>query len=204
MLFFGTGQYVTDTDSTNTDTNSFYGIWDNGSIISTSRATALVEQVITGGNLSGEEIRTMTNNPVNYTTHRGWFVDLPDKGERVVARAIPVGDIVLYNTIVPESDFCSSSGGYSWFMAHNLLDGSEPDFIALDVNGDGLFDSNDQSGDQNVSGIKSDNIEWELTFLTGGGGTGSAVAPSADITQYGVAYDFQQGRRASWGRFMTE
>jgi type IV pilus assembly protein PilY1 len=203
MVFFGTGQYLTETDLISTTSNTFYGVWDNGTPISSARDVALVEQTITNDTLGAEDIRLMTNNTVDYSTHRGWFVDLPDTGERVASRPFTVGDIVVYNSIVPESDMCSSSGGYSWFMVHNLSDGSEPDFIALDVSGDGVFDSTDQKDGKNVSGLKIDSMTSNMTAVTSGTGV-DALVPAADITQTHLQTFEEGGGRSSWGRYMMD
>jgi type IV pilus assembly protein PilY1 len=201
MVFFGTGQYITETDLVSNSENTFYGIWDNGSPITSARDAALVEQTITATTLGTDDIRIMSNNPVNYSTHRGWFADLPDNGERVIARPFALNNVVFYNTIVPESNLCSTSGGYSWLMIHNLVDGSEPDFIALDVNNDGIFNSTDQKGGRNVTGRKSGNLNWQITPLDAGAGEFIAVTPSADIDSPLGRSKEAQTRRSSWGRY---
>jgi type IV pilus assembly protein PilY1 len=205
MVFFGTGQYVTENDVVLTDTNTFYGIWDDGSAITSARDVDLVEQTITLDALGAYEVRIMSNNPVNYTMHRGWFVDLPDTGERIVSPPIAAGQIVLYSTIVPETSLCSSTGGYSWIMLHSLIDGSEPDFIAFDVNGDGVFDESDQVGGNNVSGKKFGELIWPLTLVKGdghhtftySGGSTGAGSGNAQLTP-------DMLRRSSWGRYNTD
>jgi type IV pilus assembly protein PilY1 len=205
MLYFGTGQYVTETDPANTNVNSFYGLWDAGSAITKARDKALVEQTITQDKLGEEDIRIMTNNPVDYTTARGWFVDLPDSGERVIANALAFGEIVVYNTIVPKTNLCSISGGYSWLMVHSLSDGSEPDFIALDVSGDGSFDENDQKGDKNVTGVRSGELNWQITLTKSGPGSEvTAFIPAEDLDTQKILGGRTIGTRSSWGRYNTE
>lgn len=201
MVFFGTGQYLAENDISLTSGNTFYGIWDTGSAISSARNVALIEQVISADTLSGFDVRLMTNNPVNYTTHRGWYVDLPDTGERVVSRPVALGSIVVYNTIVPSDNLCSATGGYSWTMVHNLIDGSEPDFVAFDVTGEGDFDSSDQIDGKNITGKKSDNFQWEMTMVGAGGNKYIGLIPEADITTEGFQDEPTVGQRSSWGRF---
>jgi type IV pilus assembly protein PilY1 len=204
MVFFGTGQYITETDVVSTATNSFYGIWDSGSAITSARDVALVEQTITANTLGGVDVRTLSNNPVDYTTDYGWFVDLPDSGERVIARPIAMGRIVLYNTVVPSQSLCSSTGGYSWIMLHSLIDGSEPDFVAFDVNGDGIFDSSDQVGGKNVSGKRSGEILWTPTVVKGDdhyiGINPGTIGPNIGNYQFYPTV----GKRSSWGRYNME
>ncbi len=205
MVFFGTGQYIADNDPISTATNTFYGVWDTGTAVTSARNVALVEQTISADTLGSDDIRIMTNNPVDYTTHRGWFVDLPDTGERVIAYPIVFGDVVVYNTIVPESNLCSSSGGYSWLMVHSLIDGSEPDFIALDVSGDGVFDSSDQKDGRNVTGKKSGALNWQMTLAkSGAGAEATAFIPAQDIDTVKIRGDRLIGTRSSWGRYMMD
>jgi type IV pilus assembly protein PilY1 len=204
MIFFGTGQYLAESDVVSTATQSFYSVWDSGSPISVARSSALVEQTITADTLGGIEVRLMSNNPVDYSTHFGWFVDLPDSGERVVSRPIALGSIVLFNTIVPAPSLCSSSGGYSWTMVHNLIDGSEPDFIAYDVNGDNTFDSSDQVDGKNVTGKKSDHLRWIMTMVSAGNNQYYNITPEADKSVEKHQDEPSVGQRSSWGRYHME
>lgn len=205
MVYFGTGQYIAENDPSSTATNSFYGIWDSGSAISSARGTALVEQTITTDTLGTKDIRIMSNNPVDYSTHRGWFVDLPETGERVVSNPLVFGDIVVYNTIIPESNLCSNSGGSSWLMVQSLFDGSEPDFIALDVTGNGVFNEDDQKGGKNVTGVKSGTLNWQITISkSGAGAEGIAFIPALDLDTANIRGGSSVGSRSSWGRYIPE
>jgi type IV pilus assembly protein PilY1 len=205
MLYFGTGRYLVESDPLSTAKNTFYGIWDSGSAITASRSDALVEQKITKNTLAGVEVRTMTNNPIDYTADRGWFVDLPDSGERVIANAIVFGEVVVYNTIVPEDNLCSDAGGYSWLMVHDLFDGSEPDYIALDVTGDGSFDENDQLDGTNITGKRSGTLNWQITLTrSGAGAEATAFVPAEDLDTESILGGRSVGSRSSWGRFQMD
>jgi type IV pilus assembly protein PilY1 len=208
MVFFGTGQYMTENDPVTTGKNSFYGIWDSGAPIAFNRAidNVLVEQSLTVTEVSDEDVRLLSNNPVNYDDHKGWFIDLPTTGERVVVSPIVFGDLVVYTTFVPFSNLCSDAAGYSWLMMHNLADGTEPDYIALDVTGDGVYDEKDQSGEHNVAGIKSDTIYWQPTLVEAADGFGKLILPTDDADGDGVevkdlAPPNLRGTRSSWGIF---
>lgn len=208
MVFFGTGQYMAENDPISNGTNSFYGIWDSGSTIDLNRTATdpvLVEQTLTVETSGANQVRLLSNNPVNYDDHKGWFVDLPDDGERVIVNPIVFADLVIYTTMVPFSNLCSDSAGYSWLMAHNLADGSEPDFIALDVTGEGDFDSDDQVDGANVAGIKSGDLYWQPTLVKSGlGAIGTLLIPTdtdTGITQKMVQGAINKGTRSSWGVF---
>jgi type IV pilus assembly protein PilY1 len=209
MVFFGTGQYMAENDASSTGENTFYAIWDQGvtNQITGNRDTVLVEQTSTPDTVSGRDVRLLSNNTVDYTTARGWYYDLPDTGERVVYSPIVVGELVVYTTIVPESNLCSGSGGHGWLMVHNLADGSEPDFIALDVNGDTFFDASDQSGDENVGGVKVGTLS-KPTFVKKDKVVGDILLPDDSInpslSRTGLQYGLNFGSRSSWGRYKKD
>ncbi|MCU7813383.1 MAG: hypothetical protein KZQ77_19430 [Candidatus Thiodiazotropha sp. (ex Notomyrtea botanica)] len=205
MVYFGTGQYLAENDPVSTQGNTFYGVWDDGTPITVARDSVLVEQTVNQTTLGSADVRLLTNNPVDYTTDRGWYFDLPESGERIVTNPIVFGDLVVYNSITPESNLCSTSGGTSWLMVHNLLDGSEPDFIAIDVTNNGVFDSGDQVGDANVAGVRSGNLNWQMTLAKSGPGAEAiAIVPSADIDTYNIRGGRSVGTRSSWGRYRIE
>lgn len=205
LIFFGTGQYMAESDPVSTGENSFYGIWDDGTAITASRDSVLISQTVNEGALAGFDVRLLSDHPIDYTVNRGWYFDLPDTGERVIVNPIVFGEVVFYTTMVPESNLCSSSAGYSWLMVHNLFDGSEPDFIAIDVNHDGDFDSEDQVGDANVGGVRSGSLYWQPTLVKSGkGATGTALVPAEDLDTYNLQGGSNKGARSSWGRYRME
>jgi type IV pilus assembly protein PilY1 len=213
MVFFGTGQYVGENDPTSTGTNSFYGVYDSGASINFDRnATSplLVQQFITEAVVSGEKVRLLSSNSVDYSTDKGWYVDLPTSGERVVVSPVVYGDLVVYTTLVPPGTLCSDSQGYSWLMLHKLANGAESDYIALDVDGDGVYDSDDQTtGGGNVGGLLSDSIIWQPTLVEGPNGKGRLLLPGGDsgydpnagpgIDIKDLAAKTQASSRSSWG-----
>jgi len=56
--------------------------------------------------------RQVSNNTVNWSasTVAGWYVDLPDAGERVFVDMTVTFNTLTLATIVPNADVCSSSG----------------------------------------------------------------------------------------------
>jgi len=146
LVFFGTGQYLVEADKTTTHTQSFYGVWDNGTK-QLDRSKLVAQTVTNNGNA-----RLITDHPVDYeaggTAKRyGCYVDLPDPGERVVANPVARGDIVYFNTMVPSSDACSA-GGYGWLMSVSMENCGRPDRPVFDYNGDGVVDENDVVDDE--------------------------------------------------------
>ena len=90
-------------------------------------------------------------------------------------------------------------------MVHSLIDGSEPDFIALDVSGDGTFDSDDQKDGHNVTGKKSGSLNWQITLAKSGAGAEvTAFVPAEDLDVEKIRGGRSVGTRSSWGRYIME
>lgn len=144
MVYFGTGQYIAENDNLSTGTQSMYGVWDAG--VAELDRSKLQQQVlsvsatVTGG-------RDLTSNAVNYTTtsELGWYIDLVDSGERIVVEPAVVGDIVFFNTMVPDDASCNG-GGYGYLMFADRITGGQPDFTVLDINNDGVYDDDTVAG----------------------------------------------------------
>ncbi|MCP4981760.1 MAG: hypothetical protein GY935_14850 [Gammaproteobacteria bacterium] len=164
MVFFGSGQYLVNADKTSTDDNYFYGVWDKGD--NNLDEGDLVEQTYD----NGFSERVLTRNPVNYAGgDYGWFIELPDSGERSVTNPVVRGSIVFFNSFVPVSDPCSV-GGYGYRFAVNVVDGGSPDEVTVDTNGDGIIDDNDKVTDgsgntDTVAAIRQEGFLPEPVFI---------------------------------------
>ncbi|MGB5259333.1 MAG: PilC/PilY family type IV pilus protein [Gammaproteobacteria bacterium] len=134
MVYFGTGQYLQTSDLSDTSSQSFYGILDTGSNF-TGRGSLGAQSVVYQGAVNGIPVRVTSDNA---TGTRGWYMDLPDSGERSVANPILRAGRIIFVTTVPSSDPCLS-GGNSWLMELNALNGKRLDIPPFDLNGDGLF-----------------------------------------------------------------
>jgi type IV pilus assembly protein PilY1 len=116
VVYVGTGKLLGTSDMSTTQSQSIYAIRDDLSMTpSTISRSDLVQQTLTALDSS---TRTTTSNAVNFNTNKGWFVDLPDSGERVnVDPILQLGTLVVPSN-VPSSDACLA-GGYAWV---NFLD----------------------------------------------------------------------------------
>ncbi|MBL3600835.1 MAG: hypothetical protein JMN25_13380 [gamma proteobacterium endosymbiont of Lamellibrachia anaximandri] len=222
MIYFGTGQYITEGDLTSAGTQSFYGLWDNGTQIAVARDTVLVEQTVTEQIVSvdGEDVdvRLLSDHLVNYDFKKGWFIDFPTAKERTIVSPVVFGDYIFYVTLIPSGSACGAVSGQSWLMVHNITNGGEPNSVALDINNDGNFDAQDKVGGENVGGVKSGSIYWQPSLVrmngkptmilpTDGGGGGGGGGDDPDPCQ-GVDADCNSmpppaniGKRSSWARF---
>jgi len=126
IIFIGTGKYLETSDLSDTQQQSLYAIKDDNAVATLSNpggsprnSTTLVQQTLTEG--SGD--RTSSNNPVDFSTGRGWYVDFPDSGERSNIESRLVQGTLLVATIVPSNSACSP-GGYGWLNFFDYLSGS--------------------------------------------------------------------------------
>ncbi|MGB9429802.1 MAG: PilC/PilY family type IV pilus protein [Gammaproteobacteria bacterium] len=167
IVYFGTGQYLGPPDITNTNTQSFYAVWDKPAAPTATRAQ-LQQQVITdvvsgtttaAGGTTSVETRSITNNSVNWATQRGWFMDLPDTGERDITNPRLFNGEVVFATYAPTPSGACTVGGNSFLMAVNYTNGGSFPQPQLDINGDGLLNSGDQlAGGLNPVGIGLGNV----------------------------------------------
>jgi type IV pilus assembly protein PilY1 len=192
IVIVGTGSWMTTNDATSTDIQSIYGIWDpmcgtpyagSGTCTSlasmTSTTNQLVEQVFTNytNTEHGFTVRTLTNNPVNYTQNgnassyvKGWYIDLDVlggggsvefPGERAIRNIQVRGGILFVNTVIPKDTAACSAGVGGFELAFNPVTGGSGSTQIFDLNGDNEFDVsdnvNDTDGDGNiVTGVRFD------------------------------------------------
>ena len=95
VVYVGTGRYLGVSDLSNTQTQSFYAVKDKGDAVTLGNprtaGAGFVGQTLTTDTCTAtsqfchatEEVRKMSQNPVNWATQNGWYVDFPGSGERV-------------------------------------------------------------------------------------------------------------------------
>jgi type IV pilus assembly protein PilY1 len=206
MVYFGTGKYyeMVDQDPLNAVLyNTMYGIWDRddgntiASVVARNSNTLQKQEITTQttATFDGNEetIRVVSNSTVtwagddsgdsSYTCASGqscgWYLDLPDTGEKMVADPILRGGKLIFVTTVPSRIACDE-GGTGWLMEIDPRTGGRLDVAVLDLNGDGLFDYRDMFaetvGDDTtytpISGTRSKvGIIQNPAILAGIGGT---------------------------------
>jgi len=161
MVFFGTGQYLTTTDPANTQVQTFYGIWDNGTSGTVARTALQAQTIMAETNEYGFDVRQTSANTIDWATQRGWYMNLVQPpsatalGERVISQPIVRYDRVIFVTTIPTADQCEP-GGSSWLMELDANTGSRITLSVFDFNNDNLFNGSDvlQSG-YTASGVKS-------------------------------------------------
>lgn len=104
MVFVGTGRLLGTTDLDDNKVYSFFGIWDNNSALTTPR-TNLAGRAIT---VNADGTRSVTGTAVNWTTQRGWYVDLP-AGEKVNTDPAVAYGALAFTTNKASATACISS-----------------------------------------------------------------------------------------------
>ncbi|SDD10642.1 pilus assembly protein [Aquimonas voraii] len=138
MVLFGTGQYFEVGDNladASAQVQSFYGVWDKNDGSSATRSQLQPQVLGQVALANGGQGRTISDNPVNWDTQRGFLIDLripgggPNTlGERAIGRPrVQLGN-VLFTSYRPVGDICNP-GGDNWVYVVNLLTGNgELDF----------------------------------------------------------------------------
>lgn len=163
QLYFGTGKYLEVSDISTAGTQTFYSLWDRtSSPFSVSGRANLQQQAVnTTTTVSGTTYRTTSSNTVNWdcafpgspipatcglsAQKRGWYIDLPAPGERVVSDPALYSGRILFTTMIPNATACSN-GGTGWLMELDAMSGAALGGATFDVDGDGDVDADDNLG----------------------------------------------------------
>ncbi len=230
MIYFGTGKYLEPSDNvtTNTQTQTFWGIWDpdTGGVPPYARSKLLQQKIVeeVAVNVSGTlaDTRITTDNAINWAAdpmspgsgHLGWYMDLVNtaktpldaKGERQVTSALLRNGRIIFTTLIPSGSSCVF-GGDGWLMELDAADGSRLGDPPFDIDGDGVFDLvTDSTGNAVApSGIRSRvGAPSEPSVLDRGDGTevktisGSDGGKLQQEIESKPPPDPTMGRRESW------
>jgi type IV pilus assembly protein PilY1 len=106
----------------------------------------------------GFNLRGTTNNTVDYSTQKGWYMDLLEpsattsSGERVVSAPLLRSGRIIFVTLIPvpptSTDVCgAAAGSTSWLMELDATTGKRLDATTTggpwDINGDGVINASD-------------------------------------------------------------
>ena len=166
MVEFGTGLFLQRADVSSTARQSVYGIRDDGAPV--DDIGSLQRQVVTGTiTVSGQQYRTVSSNPVDWSAQKGWYLDLPTAGERVAVDLLIHNGRLLVTSMIPNSNVCAA-GGFSWLMELDFASGGQTATAIFDTNRDGRVDSSDAV----VAGIRMTGIASQPSLLGGFGPPG--------------------------------
>jgi type IV pilus assembly protein PilY1 len=167
-LAMGTGREMTVSDRTTTSTQTLYSIWDDSTIspsaaqkitggtaisdITNGRASLVAQTQTQTVVQSGKEFYKTSSNPVVYTgsvPKRGWYLDLPNSGERAVNNGGMLNNrLLLMRSRIPGNGSVATSGAESctptassaveYLTAIDIVAGTPPPKPAFDDNGGGF------------------------------------------------------------------
>lgn len=186
MIYFGTGKYIETTDnaSSGAHTQALYAIWDkNNSLSDHFVGTDLLQkQTIV---FSGNQLRAVSNNTVDWTTQRGWYLPLEEylpvgdgylsawqnQAERISSTPILRNGRVIFTTLIPASNQnCNAQFGTSWLMELDAKHGGRLAISPIDINKDKNFNQLDNVmctiNGEDVS-IPSAGIKSDVGFVNG-------------------------------------
>ena len=87
-------------------------------------------------------------------SNRGMFIRLPDDEERVIDRALVKGELVYFNTIIPDTSTCDA-GGKGWENVVQMSNGGSARGAQWDVNQNGSLDAGDMHAGLSYAGRKT-------------------------------------------------
>jgi type IV pilus assembly protein PilY1 len=136
MVFFGTGQYLGKTDLGTKTQQYIYGVVDKTDAAGATHKVSTSE--LANPTLSASGVISPAATPKEY----GWYVALPNSGERVnIHPQLQLG-AVLFATTIPDAvvdistetnigviqqAVCNASGGYGFLYQFNFRTGGSPD-----------------------------------------------------------------------------
>lgn len=192
MVYFGTGQFLGLPDISTTSPQTIYGIWDDPKANKAAQRSDLVAQTITGTPtattlVSGtNSARLISSKPIDWTSQRGWYIDLPISGERAITDALLDSKRLIFATFIPSTDPCTG-GGQSWFMVVDYATGGAPSQPQIDLYGNGTFDFlKDSSGKDKVPvGMLFNYAIAAPTLISGTGGSSDTILISGSTSTGG-------------------
>lgn len=121
MVLAGTGRYLGTSDPSDLSQQSIYAIedkLDTSTGIGDARASnLLVPRTMTQSTVDGKQIRTASGSDIDWTSKRGWYIDL-NPGSNSPGERVNVDMDLQYNMLtvaanVPDTNVCNV-GGYAW------------------------------------------------------------------------------------------
>ena len=97
---------------------------------------------------------------------KGWKLNLPSSGERVVTEAAIRNGRLVISSLIPSTVVCSF-GGDGWIIDVDVVTGNRT--AALDTNNDGLINNADYLNGSMVSGVQVGAVPAAATIMRGSG-----------------------------------
>ncbi len=181
IVVFGSGRLITEADADTTTTQTMYGVRDNPPEALTTPFTRsnLVERTISTfngtGDAAGNTFFSISGPDINWTSMRGWYIDLNVSGYAGLRVTYPPqradARFVLFSTVSPAQNLvaCESASGRGANFLYPVETGTCGTVPIFDTNGDGVVNSSDVAS----CGFSSnaDGVDAILTGSTRGDGS---------------------------------
>lgn len=185
-VFFGTGRYLTvqDADPANAPVQSMYGIMDDDALVARTALTPRTLSV-SSATSNGYPVRAFATKAPLPANSKGWYIDLPEAGERIVQDAQVVSTFLVTASMVPTGNACDADGrGY--INALDAFTGTSAGISYFDLNRNGstadetLGASEVPVGSVNLGvGMPTlPNLQRGLLSVSGSGGAGGNNVPT--------------------------
>ena len=193
LVGFGTGRYLAAGDHGDTSAQSIYAILDTGISATVTLADLQQQRLVDTAARSGVEFRLSTHavdppadteisgdgvisRPTYLATKKGWYVNLPSSGERVVADARFRGGRLIFTSMIPNTSSSCSFGGTGWLLEFDAITGNRLDGATFDTNDDKdvtiadfvNFPLSGVGGSNNVTGRRLGAISAAPGFIASG------------------------------------
>lgn len=188
LVFVGTGKYLEKSDLENTQVQTLYAIKDNNATTTlVNPRLSLVQQTIT----TSGSTRTASQNEIDFRLDSGWFIDLPDTGERIHVEPILDSGLLIAPSTVPSNTVCSP-GGYGWLNYFNYLNGN---------NGEGIVSEKFNAPIVGVNYYYTPDGKRHVSVVTSDHPTPDQ--PTNELPKPPSALSFQ-GKRVIWREFIPD
>ena len=144
LVYVGTGKYLERSDDAQVGVpaQAIYAVNDR-QLDGTSQPSLSVASLEARTLADSGSGRVLSGADIDWSTDRGWWVALPDAGERIIQRPVLRNDRVFMVSSTPAPGECTF-GGSSWLMAFDAGSGLHPGGTAvIDADGDGDVDDDD-------------------------------------------------------------
>ena len=193
LVGFGTGRYLAPGDQTDTSAQAIYAIRDTGVNGTVALADLQQQRIVSTTTAGGVEYRLSTHavdQPVDslltnevkltraeyYAQKKGWYVNLPTSGERVVVDARFRAGRLILASMIPDTSVACSIGGTGWLLEFDAITGNRLDTATFDTNNDLAvnvadnlpFTESGTDGRNNVSGRRLKAISAAPGFMANG------------------------------------
>ncbi len=159
-VLFGTGRFLTisDANDKSASAQSMYAFVDSDAVVPYSD---LQQRTIinTGVKQDGYFVRTFESKQDLPAGKKGWYVNLPAAGERIVQDAQVVSNIFVTASMMPTGDACEASGS-GYINAVDAFTGTSAGKSFFDLDGDG------ETSDTSIGGVPVGSVNFGVGMPT--------------------------------------